>query len=86
MNNNNLKANWGTIATFKYLSPTNTKGARWVLKIRSKRVGIFPYDYSKMPSEQFVARLQDNFSYWKECIISYEKDLYVAMVTMGTEL
>ena len=86
MNNNNLKANWGTIATFKYLSPTNTKGARWVLKIRSKRVGIFPYDYSKKNTEQFVEILQDNFSYWKECIISYDKDVYVAILTMGTEL
>lgn len=86
MNNNSVKASWGTIATFKYLSPTNTKGARWVLKIASNRVGIFPYDYSKTATEQFVETLQNNFSHWKECIIAYDKHTYVAMVTMGTEL
>ena len=82
----NQKAYWGVKATYKYLPATNTKGSRFRLTIGDENIGIFPYDYSKHPSEQLAERLQEHFLCWNSCIITNDKDGYVAMITMGTEL
>ena len=86
MKDYNKKAYWGLKAKYKYLPPTNTKGARFRLTIDNENTNIFPYDYSKHPSQQFVDRLQEYFIHWKSCIITDDKDGYVAIITMGTEL
>jgi len=86
MNDQNQKAYWGVKAKYKYLPATNTKGSRFSLQIGDEKIGIFPYDYSKHPSNQLLEILRGHFMAWESCIITDDKDGYVAMVTMGTEL
>lgn len=86
MNKEQNKVYYGTQAKYKFLGPTNTRGARFALYIDGQKVKEYPYDYSMSNIEQFVEKLRKHFFNWQTCIITVDKSVYVANVTMGTEL
>ena len=86
MNKEQNKVYYGTQAKYKFLGPTNTRGARYALYIDWQKVKEYPYDSSMGGIEQFVEKLRKHFFNWQTCIITVDKGEYVANVTMGTEL
>jgi hypothetical protein len=86
MKDQESKVYYGMQVKYKYLSATNTKGARCAIYIGGKKVKEYPRDYSTNVVDQFVQNLKSHFLYWETCVIASDKDGYVANLTMGTEV
>lgn len=86
MKNLKCKSYYGTQIKYKKLAPTNRKGSRFALYIGGSRIKEVPYNYSITETEQFLKAIKSYFPDWCACIITTDKDGYVANITMGTEI